>query len=85
MAIGGDVAGSTERQKIMACLMNYTVQCTDVTSGEKGCFLFDVLHWQKTGEFKAVSPVMPDLEAFFAYDNANGRKRESIYAERESY
>lgn len=41
----------------MACLMNYTIQCTDVVSGETGCFLFDTAHWQETGEFKAVSPV----------------------------
>ena len=50
----------------MACLMNYTVQCTDVTTGETGCFLYDTDHWQRTGEFKAISPVCRDLVAFYS-------------------
>lgn len=66
----------------MACLTNYTVQCRDATSGETGCFLFDTSHWQRTGEFRAVSPVMPDLDAFYAWDNANGTQRKSCYLER---
>lgn len=67
----------------MACLMNYTVQCLDVTSGETGCFLFDTAHWQATGEFRAVSPVFPGLVAFYAWDNADGKpRRESCYLER---
>lgn len=68
----------------MACLMNYTIQCTDVVSGETGCFLFDTAHWQETGEFKAVSPVFPGLSEFFAWDNAQGARRESIYLDRVS-
>lgn len=64
------------------CLTNYTVQCVDVTTGAKGCFLFDTAHWQATGEFKAVSPVTPDLDAFYKWDNANGAKRASCYIER---
>jgi len=67
----------------MGCLMNYTVQCTDVISGKKGCFLFDVEHWQRTGEFRAVSPVLPDLDAFYKWDNAHGIKRKSAYIERQ--
>lgn len=66
----------------MACLMNYTVQCKDVTTGQTGCFLFDVPHWQATGEFKAVGPVFFDLSSFYAWDNSNGHKRESGYWER---
>lgn len=66
----------------MACLTNYTIQCKDVTTGETGCFLFDADHWQKTGEFKAVSPVFADLLRFYEYDNANGNKRASVYLER---
>lgn len=67
----------------MACLTNYTVQCTDVTSATKGCFLFDTDHWIKTGEFKAISPVFPSLVEFFQWDMANGDARKSCYLERE--
>lgn len=67
----------------MACLTNYTVQCRDVTTGKTGCFLFDQTHWQNTGEFKAVSPVLPDLVAFYKWDNANGVNRKSCYLERK--
>ncbi len=66
----------------MACLTNYTVQCTDVTTGEIGCFLFDTEHWQKTGEFKAISPVFKCLVDFYAYDRENGNAREDRYLER---
>lgn len=66
----------------MACLMNYAVQCKDVTTGKVGCFLFDAEHWQRTGEFKAVSPVCADLVEFYAWDNANGRNRAACYLER---
>lgn len=65
------------------CLMNYTVQCLDVDSGKTGCFLFDPEHWQATGEFRAVSPVMPDLVAFFDWDRANGDSHGPRYLERE--
>jgi len=66
----------------MACLTNYTVQCRDVTSGTTGCFLFDTEHWQRTGEFKAVSPVFPGLVEFYEWDRANGDSRVSCYLER---
>lgn len=66
----------------MACLTNYTVQCTDVQTGEKGCFLFDEKHWQTTGEFKAVSPVCANLTEFYKWDTANGNNRQSRYLER---
>lgn len=66
----------------MACLMNYTVQCLDGTTGKNGCFLFNITHWQTTGEFLAISPVLPDLNSFFAWDNANGPLRKSSYIER---
>ena len=66
----------------MACLMNYTVQCTDITSGETGCFLYDAKHWQETGEFKAIGKVCRDLVEFYAWDNANGKNRASCYLER---
>ena len=48
------------------CLTNYTVQCRDAKSGKTGCFLFDVTHWQATGEFMAVSDVFPCLISFYA-------------------
>jgi hypothetical protein len=66
----------------MACLTNYTVQCRDVTSGLIGCFLFDTEHWQKTGEFKAISPVFAGLTLFYEWDRANGDRRASCYLER---
>ena len=68
----------------MACLMNYTMSCTDAKSGAVGCFLFDVPHWQATGEFVAVSPVFAGLAEFYAWDNAQGIKRESGHWERVS-
>ncbi|MFO0253748.1 MAG: hypothetical protein ACK52V_06500 [Betaproteobacteria bacterium] len=67
----------------MACLMNYTIQCTDVVSGKIGCFLFDIPHYQRTGKFKAISPVFPDLYEFFQWDNANGERRKGQYIDRE--
>lgn len=65
------------------CLMNYTVQCTDVTTGKTGCFLFDQAHWVATGEFKALSEVFPDLVAFFKWNKANGEPGRSSYVERD--
>ena len=62
----------------MTCVMNYTVHCKDVKSGDVGCFLFDTAHWQKTGEFLAVSPVFPNLVAFYKYDAAHGNLRAKI-------
>lgn len=66
----------------MACLTNYTIQCEDVTSGKTGCFLFDTDHWQRTGEFKAISPVFLDLVQFYEWDKANGNNRGPAYLER---
>jgi hypothetical protein len=66
----------------MACLMNYTIQCIDIVSGKIGCFFFDQSHWQETGKFKAISPVYPDLEAF--YRSTNPEQRRSEYIERHS-
>ncbi|WP_418131441.1 hypothetical protein [Variovorax sp. 278MFTsu5.1] len=68
----------------MACLTNYTVQCTDVTTGKTGCFLFDTAHWQQTGEFRAVSPVFANLTQFYAWDNENKNLRAPCYLERNS-
>lgn len=67
---------------ITYCLMNYTVQCKDIVSGQYGCFLFDMAHWKNTGEFKAIGPVFPSLSLFYAWDNANGHNRQSGYWER---
>ena len=64
----------------MAILMNYTVHCTDATTGQKGCFLFDTDHWQKTGEFKATSAVFPSLAAL--YEGTPHDSRQSCYLER---
>jgi hypothetical protein len=64
----------------MACLTNYAIQCTDVTSNKTGCFLFDEQHWQKTGEFKAVSQIYPDLVSFYA--NTDPVLRHSTFIER---
>lgn len=64
------------------CLTNYTVQCTDTTSGIVGCFLFDTMHWQQTGEFKAITPVYPNLDAF--YRSTTPEQRKACYLERFS-
>lgn len=64
----------------MACLTNYTVQCKDVLSQKTGCFFYDQEHWQKTGEFKAISPVYLDLNDF--YLNTKMQDRKSLYLER---
>jgi hypothetical protein len=64
----------------MAILTNYAIQCRDATSAQVGCFLFDTDHWQRTGEFKAVSPVYPGLVEFYANTRADDRK--SVYLER---
>jgi hypothetical protein len=66
----------------MACLTNYTVQCRDVTTGKTGCFLYDTEHWQRTGEFKATTPIFGDLDSFFAWDRQNGNKCAPCYLER---
>lgn len=66
----------------MVCLTNYTVQCVDVTSGKTGCFFFDGPYWQFTGKFRATSPVFPDLEAFYAWDNQNGKNAAGKFLER---
>lgn len=66
----------------MACLMNYTVQCTDCTTGQLGCFLFDTEHWQRTGQFRPIGPVFYGLTEFYEWDNANGHNRRSCYLER---
>lgn len=68
--------------KVRYILMNYTTQCIDVSSGRRGCFIFDVDHWKETGEFRAVGAVYPDLQAL--YDNTSPSDRRSLYEERES-
>jgi hypothetical protein len=52
----------------------------DIASGKVGCFLFDTDHWQKTGEFKAVSDVYPDLLSF--YNGTDRADRCAMYLER---
>jgi hypothetical protein len=64
----------------MAILTNYTIQCRDVASGQTGCFLFDTDHWQKTGEFKAISRVFAGLIEFYANTHPDDRK--AVYLER---
>lgn len=67
----------------MACLTNYTIQCTDKISGKKGCFFFDIEHWKETGEFLAIGPVYPDLESFYSKgETETGIKRQACYIER---
>jgi len=67
----------------MACLMNYTIQCLDAKSGAIGSFLFDAPHWQRTGDFVALSPVFPSVAAFYAWNDANGRPGGPAYIERD--
>lgn len=63
------------------CLTNYTIQCTDITTGKTGCFLFDINHYKKYGNFKAISPVFPDLVSF--YKNTKNEQRQGIYIKYE--
>jgi len=71
-----------EAPRTRYCLLNYTIECRDVTSGKIGCFLFDPAHWVATGEFRAISPVFPDLDSFFAWNEENGRPGGPAYIER---
>ena len=53
---------------------NYTIQCTDETSGRKGCFLFDLDHYAKAGTFKAIGAIYPDLDSLYQYTTQDERK-----------
>lgn len=66
----------------MACLNNYCIQCTDIISGTVGDFAFDLEHWQKTGQFKAISPVFHGLVEFYAWAKSTGFETKGIYLER---
>lgn len=66
----------------MACLTNYCIQCTDVTSNTTGDFVFDMDHWQETGEFKAISPVFLGLIDLFAWAKNTKYELKGIYLER---
>lgn len=55
-------------------LTNYTVQCTDQTSGKTGCFLFDVERYRTTGKFFAVGKVFPNLVEFYSGTHHEERK-----------
>ena len=67
----------------MACLTNYTIQCRDIVSGQTGCFFYDQAHWQKTGEFKAISKVFANLPDF--YSGTRPEDRKSVYLERTDF
>ena len=60
-------------------LTNYTVHCTDATTGEDGCFIFDVGRYQLEGVFYAITPVYPDLETL--YDKTRPEDRRACYVE----
>ena len=62
-------------------LTNYTIQCTDATTGKEGCFFYDPEYWIQTGKFKAVGEVYSDLYDF--YKNTKPEDRKSCYLERE--
>ena len=66
----------------MACLTNYCIQCRDATSGTLGDFAFDLVHWQETGEFKAISPVFLGLVDLFAWSKESKFELNGIYLER---
>lgn len=55
-------------------LTNYTIQCTDETSGKVGCFLFDLDHYEATGKFKAVGDIFPDLDQLYRHTTNDERK-----------
>jgi hypothetical protein len=64
------------------CLMNYTIQCTDIDSGKVGSFLFDEARYRLYGDFRAVSEVFPDLQSLFTWSRSNGDPCKSAYVER---
>lgn len=54
--------------------LNYTIQCTDVLSGNVGCFGFDTeeyLSADRPLQFKAKTPVFPNLVSLFAWAKEN--------------
>lgn len=70
------IAGIPARRHV---LTNYTIQCTDETTKQKGCFLFDLGKYQETGKFYATSPVYRDLEEL--YTNTTREERKPCYVE----
>jgi len=54
------------------CVMNYTIGCRDIDSGEKGCFLFDIDRYRRYGDFRAISEVFPDVLRLIEWSRANG-------------
>jgi len=55
-------------------LTNYTVQCVDVMTGEKGCFIFDLGRYKDEGVFYAITPIYPDLDTLYRCTRPEDRK-----------
>lgn len=60
-------------------LTNYAIQCTDVLTNQKGCFIFDLERYAMEGIFYAITPVYNDLEELYAHTDPADRK--SCYVE----
>lgn len=55
--------------------MYYAIQCTDITTGQTGCFGFDPAEYlaaDKPLQFKAITPVFPDQVELFRWAKAEG-------------
>lgn len=46
-------------------MANYCTHCRDTESGIVGCFMYDVQHYQDTGEFIATSEIYGSLARLF--------------------
>ena len=60
--------------------MNYTIQCTDVLSGQIGSFGFSDSQYLSESEplkFKAITPIFASLPEFFLYAKHNNIMLES--------
>ena len=66
----------------MACLTNYTVHCREKKTGRIGCFLFDIEHYRRTGEFIAIGEIYDSLAEFYA--GTKPSQRQGIYIDRQN-
>jgi len=54
--------------------MNFAIQCTDISTGEKGDFAFDDAEYlaaDKPLQFRAKSPIFHNLDQLFHWAKAN--------------
>jgi hypothetical protein len=52
--------------------MKYCIQCTDQNTGQTGDFGYDPLQGNTAGSFRAITPIFPCLQEFYAWAHQNG-------------